>query len=350
MIEIDGSYGEGGGQLLRYSIALAALLRKDIHIFNIRAKRSNPGLRRQHLTAIKIISKFVDGRVEGLEVGSKEIYFYPRQNPRPGKYFFDIGTAGSIPLLLQAVLPVMLAARGEIRLELKGGTIVRWSPPIIYIDRVLVPLLRFFGAKIKVETIRHGFYPRGGGLVIANTKFSYPLQNVNFGFFSHIKEIGGISYVGNLPVHIAERQAKSAERILKKYGYIKYLKKIEIDTSTPAIDKGTCIVLWALTDNSVIGGDSIGERGKPAEKVGEEAAMALVDILEAGVAIDPHALDNLIIYMSLADGLSRVIANDLTSHARTAIDICSRITGAEFRVNKKGKFVEIIARGIGYKS
>ncbi len=350
MIEIDGSYGEGGGQLLRYSVALAALLKIPVHIYNIRAKRSNPGLRNQHVTAIKVISNFVNAEVEGLHVGSKEIFFYPREKPRAGKYFFDIGTAGSVSLLLQAVIPVMLAAKGDVELKLKGGTIVRWSPPIIYFENVLVPLLRLFKADVDIKTLRHGFYPRGGGIVLSRTSYSYPLSNIDLGLYSSIKEIKGLSYVANLPFHIARRQAEAARKILEKFGYEKYVGRIEIDSSIPALDKGSCIVLWAITDNSVVGGDAIGEKGKPAEKVGEEAALALINVLRSNVAIDPHALDNLIIYMALADGKSKIKILDLTSHAKTAIDICSRITGAEFKISRQGKYVVLEARGIGYKN
>ncbi|RLF07746.1 MAG: RNA 3'-phosphate cyclase [Thermoprotei archaeon] len=348
MIEIDGSYGEGGGQLLRYSVALAALLGKDLHVFNIRAKRSNPGLRRQHLTAIKIIAELVDGRVEGLEVGSKEIYFYPGGRPKGGKYSFDIGTAGSISLLLQAVLPVMLAAEKPIELRLTGGTVVRWSPPTLYLEHVLLPLLRLFGVDAYIKTIRHGFYPRGGGIVEVRTLPSYPLKSINLGLYTNIEKINGISYVGNLPVHIAERQARSAKEVLENAGYGKFLDKIFIDTRTPAIDRGSCIVLWAVTNVGILGGDAIGERGKPAEKVGREAATFLVEMLKSNTAVDLHALDNIIIYMSLAKGVSRVMAKQLTSHAKTAIDICSTITGANIKVIDRGKYIEIVSEGIGF--
>ncbi|RLG46071.1 MAG: RNA 3'-phosphate cyclase, partial [Thermoproteota archaeon] len=141
MINVDGSMGEGGGQLLRYSVALAAVLGEEIRIYNIRAKRSNPGLRPQHLNAVRVIARLVDAEVEGLRVGSREVTFRPRRRPRGGEYRVDIGTAGSISLLLQASLPVLAAADGPVTLTVTGGTSVKWAPPVPYLQNVLIPLL-----------------------------------------------------------------------------------------------------------------------------------------------------------------------------------------------------------------
>jgi len=347
MIEIDGSYGEGGGQLLRYSVALAALLNRSLRVYSIRAKRSNPGLRPQHMTAVKTIASLVNAEVRGLEVGSKEIIFIPRSKPGGGKYNIDIGTAGSISLFLQATLPVLISSKSLIELTVKGGTSVRWSPPIPYIMYVLCPLLSKFGAKVNIKLLRRGFYPEGNGIVRVYAHPSYPLKPVSLGPFDKIKYIKGISYVGNLPRHIAERQARSAESVIKKHGYGDYLEGIEIDDKTPSFGKGSGIVLWAETDQGILGGDSIGERGKRAEVVGKEAGERLVKELRAKAAVDSHALDNIIIYMSLARGNSRIFSSELTTHALTAIDLCSKITGARFNIEKdKGVWVE--SEGIGY--
>lgn len=347
MIEIDGSYGEGGGQLLRYSVALAALLDKSVRIYNIRAKRSNPGLRPQHMTVVKTIASLVNAKVEGLRVGSKEITFTPQSRPVGGKYEIDIGTAGSISLFLQATLPVLISCKSPIELTIKGGTSVKWSPPIPYITYVLCPLLSKFGAKVSIKLVRRGFYPKGNGIVKVYAYPSYPLKPISLSPFTEIKRIRGISYVGNLPRSIAERQAASAESVIKKHGYGEYLEGIEIDDKTPSFSKGSGIVVWAETDQGILGGDSIGERGKRAEIVGKEAGERLVRELKAKAAVDSHALDNIIIYMSLTNGISKVFSSELTTHALTAIDLCSKITGAKFNVDRnKGVWVE--SEGIGY--
>ncbi len=348
MIQVDGSFGEGGGQLLRYSVALAALMGEDIKVYNIRAKRSNPGLRPQHLTAIKFIAQLVNADVEGLEIGSTKIVFRPRTLPKPGTYRIDIGTAGSISLLLQAVMPVILAARGRVDLEIIGGTSVKWSPPIPYIQNVLLPVLSRFGVKAEIKLVRRGFYPEGGGLVRVRTQHSYPLSRITIGSYANIREISGISYVGNLPCHIAERQAKSATLELEKSGF--RVKNIKVDCRTPAFSRGSGIVLWAITDQGIAGGDSLGERGKPAEKVGREAARRLIDTLKRGVSIDPHASDNLVIYMALAKGDSMIHTVELTSHAITALKLCEKIIGAEFNYKIDRDRAIIRARGIGYST
>ncbi|RLE84292.1 MAG: RNA 3'-phosphate cyclase [Thermoprotei archaeon] len=350
MIEIDGSYGEGGGQLLRYSIALASLLGKAIKVYNIRAKRSNPGLRPQHMTAVLTIAKLVSADIKGLQLGSKEIVFMPKSRPKGGSYNIDIGTAGSISLFLQATIPVLISSNTPIELTVRGGTSVKWSPPIPYMINVLLPLLSKFGVKAKIELLRRGFYPRGNGLVKVYTSPSYPLTYISARPFDKIKYIKGISYVGNLPRHIAVRQALSAEKIVKEHGYKDYLEEIEIDDRTPSFGKGSGIVLWAETDQGLIGGDSIGEVGKRAEIVGREAAEKLVKELDTRAAIDSHALDNVIIYMSLAKGKSTVFSSELTMHAKTAMDLCSKITGANFSYRKEEDGVYVECEGIEYTS
>ncbi len=346
MIVVDGSMGEGGGQLLRYSVALAAIMGRELKVVNIRAKRSNPGLRPQHLNAVKTIATLVDAEVEGLKVGSTQIVFRPRRKPRGGRYNVDIGTAGSISLLLQALMPVLVSADSPVELTVRGGTTVKWSPPVPYMQNVLLPLLSKFGVKAKIDLVRRGFYPRGGGIVKVRVEPS-KLKAARIGPFQEIREIRGISYVGNLPRHIAERQARAATDYLVKRGYGAYLRGIEVDDRTPAVSQGTGIVVWAVTDQGVAGGDSLGERGKRAEVVGREAAERLAKVLDVRASVDDHALDNLVIYMALARGVSEVYAPAMTSHAETAIELCRMITGAKFEVRREEQGIVVRAEGIG---
>jgi len=345
MIRIDGSMGEGGGQLLRYSIALSALTGEPIKVYNIRAKRSNPGLRPQHMTAIRLIAKMVGAKVEGLSVGSMTVFFTPRLKVKGGRYELNIGTAGSISLVLQATLPVALFADNTVHLRLIGGTAVKWSPPIQYLQYVLCPLLRKFGANFKISVLRHGFYPRGGGLVEVSITPVKALKSTDFYEWNTLKEIGGISYCANLPDHVAIRQKKSAEDFLRNRGF--KVGEIAIDTNTPALDKGSCIVLWAVTDTGVIGSDALGERGKPAEAVGREAASKLVEELSTNAGVDRHALDNLLIYASLAKGESLITSSELTSHAATVIELCKLVVGSKFNVTKTENVVRVVCKGVG---
>lgn len=347
MIEIDGSFGEGGGQLLRYSVALAALLGTPIRVYNIRAKRDNPGLRPQHLSAVKHIAELVGARVEGLRVGSTEIKLFPQQNRvKGGRYTVDIGTAGSTTLFLQATLPVLLNSDSRLELEVRGGTSVRWSPPYRYFENVLLPLLRLFGVKASSHLLREGFYPEGGGIVRVVVEPSYPLSGVVLSQPAEPSPVEGVSYVANLPCHIAERQARSARDTLAGGGY--EVSRIDIACNVPSIGRGSGIVLWSRVGRSIVGGDSIGEKGKPAEQVGREAAENLLRTLSKRVPVDPHASDNLVIYMALANGKSEILTTELTSHAETALMLCKEITGASFTVEKVENGVKITVNGIGY--
>ena len=226
IFEIDGSYGEGGGQILRTTLALSTLLLKPVKVFNIRVKRSNPGLQAQHLTGVKALAELCNAEVFGAFKGSKELIFKPRER-RCGKFRFDIGTAGSISLVIQAILPALVFAPCKTIVEITGGTDVAWSPPIDYVRFVLLPILSKMGVKADVKIIRRGHYPRGGGHVILIVE---PVENklkpINEIEFGNIKEIRGISHCVKLPKHVAERQAKSAKEFLRKF---KIDVPIEID-------------------------------------------------------------------------------------------------------------------------
>ena len=349
MIEVDGSFGEGGGQLLRYSVALAALLGTPIRVYNIRAKRDNPGLRPQHLSAVKYIAELVGAEVEGLRVGSTEIVMKPRRRRIPaGTYTVDIGTAGSVTLFLQATLPVLINAEGKLQLEVRGGTSVHWSPPYRYFENVLLPLLSTFGVKASTHLLREGYYPEGGGIVRVSAEPSYPLRAVDLSSPGRPSAVEGVSYVSNLPCHIAERQASSAKSVLQEHGF--KVGKVDVLCNVSSIGRGSGIVLWSRVGSSIVGGDALGEKGKPAEVVGREAAEALAKVLKAGVPVDPHASDNLVIYMALAEGTSSILTTELTSHAETALVLCREITGASFSVEKTERGVRITVRGVGFRS
>lgn len=347
MIEVDGSFGEGGGQLLRYSVALAALAGQELRVYNIRAKRDNPGLRPQHLAAVKFIAELVRARVDGLKVGSTEIVFRPTQKRlEGGRYAVDIGTAGSVTLFLQATLPVLIAARGSLELEVRGGTSVRWSPPYHYFENVLLPNFKKLGVKASTYLVRHGFYPEGGGIVKVTTAPSYPLHSVRLNPSEKVSGVTGISYVANLPCSIADRQATAAKAFLEDRGY--KVSSIRVDCSTPAVGRGTGIVLWAEVGEGIVGGDSIGEKGKPAEVVGREAAENLAKSLEKRAPVDPHAADNLVIYLALAEGVSSFVTSERTLHLETALYLCKQILGSDYTIEEEGKNVRVTVRGVGF--
>lgn len=353
LIEIDGSMGEGGGQILRYSAALSALTLKPLRIYNIRAKRDNPGLRPQHLAAIKAIAELSDAQLEGARVGSTEITFVPRRRVS-GDLKIDIGTAGSVSLLIQAILPVLLFGESDSRVTIRGGTNVAWSPPIDYMKHVFLHNLAKLGVSADISVLRRGHYPRGGGEVILTVRRAREaLRPINVVKRGKLLGLSVISYCVKLPKHVAERQAKAALDILERVLPVK--KDVEVEwyppEKDPHLDPGSGILVYVDAEPGVrLGADALGERGKPAEKVGAEAADKLLRNVETGMAFDEHMADMIIPYLFLADGASEIGVAKLTSHAVTAIEIAKLFfPEASVRVEgEEGKPAIIAVRGVGF--
>jgi len=330
-IVIDGSQGEGGGQLLRNTIALAAIANRPVIICNIRKKRRNPGLRPQHFHAIEFVRQLCGGTVTGLKENSLEVRFHPKKI-RSGSFSIDIGTAGSITLLLQCVLPVLAFTPAQTSLNIRGGTSVKWAPPLPYMENVFLPVLsKNMGFAPKLRLVRRGYYPKGGGIVNIEATPVIQINPISLVERGEIERIEGISYCSKLPHHVAERQAKSAKNQLAYHG-IKDVT-IKVVTDSEAISPGSGCVLWAeTTGGGIIGADALGERRKRAEEVGKEAARQLLSQLQRNQPVDKHLADQLIIWMALAKGISRITCTELTLHTMTAIELCETITEAEFEV------------------
>ncbi|OKY77617.1 MAG: RNA 3'-terminal phosphate cyclase RCL1 [Candidatus Methanohalarchaeum thermophilum] len=328
MLEIDGSHGEGGGQILRTSLALSCVTRKGFKINNIRKNRSNPGLSHQHLKSVELMSELTNAEIEELELRSTELKFKPKNKPK-GEIEIDIGTAGSICLLLQCILPTLTVAEDEINIKVKGGTDVKWSPPVDYFKNITVYILNKIGIKADIKTKKRGYYPKGGGLVEFRGKPS-EVKQFDFSDNQSPEKIKGVSYVSNLPEDIAHRQKKSAEDILDKYKKDIIVKKFE------AIGKGTGIVLW--TKNGLpLGSSSLGEPGKPAEEVGSEAAENLITEIKRNGAVDRYMGDQLVPFAGLS-GNSRYKTTQLTQHTLTNAWVVERFLDINYKIKgNKGK-------------
>ncbi|WP_346429570.1 RNA 3'-terminal phosphate cyclase [Methanothermobacter wolfeii] len=321
---MDGSYGEGGGAVVRVSVALAAVTSRRIRIHSIRARRPRKGLSHQHLTAVRAIAEISDGTLRGDELGSQELEFSPG-TIGGGNFTFDVKTAGSTGLVLQAILIAGAAADGRLDVTVSGGTDVLWAPTIDYLSEVTLPLLEKMGYCARLELIQRGYYPRGGGRVRATIEPSelkpIILEDAEIDF------IAGISHAGNLPLHVAERQADEAFRVLRKTG-------LDVDIAVEEADcplgRGSGITLWA-GGNTRLGATSLGRPGKRAELVGSEAAKELLGFIEAGSPLDRYMGDQIVPYIAMA-GSSRVGTCELTLHAETNIFLAERITGRPFKV------------------
>ncbi|RLG03915.1 MAG: RNA 3'-phosphate cyclase [Thaumarchaeota archaeon] len=352
LIEIDGSMGEGGGQILRNAVALSAVLLKSIRVYNIRARRSNPGLRPQHLTGVKAVAALSSAEVSGLKVGSREITFRPRRLGG-GRMRFDAGTAGSTTLMLQSLMPAMAFSSSEVEVELRGGTNNPMAPPVEYFQYVLLPTLERMGCRFEVSLLRRGFYPKGGGVVRARSSPVNQLKPIRLIEAGGVKRIFGLSYSCRLPSHIVERMASTAERILGESGYDVEVRREVLKPGDKAcsLDPGCGIILVAeLGSGAVMGADSLGRLGVPAERVAEEAARSLLKQISSGAPVDRHLGDQLVIWASLASGISEYRVSELTTHTTTSIELCRILAGAEAEVDGRvGEPATIRIRGIGHR-
>jgi RNA 3'-terminal phosphate cyclase (ATP) len=279
----------------------------------VRARRTPPGLAPQHLAAVRAVAQLCNAETEGLVLRTEAFTFRPGPI-QGGEHRFDIGTAGSITLLLQAVLPVALAAPAASTFHIIGGTDVKAAPPFDYFRYVFVPLLQRLGLDVRVTLVRRGYYPRGGGEVAVCVQPGRPAP-LMLDTPGALLELGGIAHVANLPAHIVERMQQTATQILAEHG------RARIETQqlghAAAIGPGGALVLWARLANSVLGGSQVAQRGIPAERIAEHAAHALQAELRAAITIDVHAADQLLIYLALASQPAHFTARAYTSHAQT---------------------------------
>ena len=353
MIEISGDLLEGGGQIVRTTLALSALIGKEVTITKIRDKRPNPGLQAQHVVAAKAVATICNAETVDLVLGSRRLTFTPRGHVA-GRFSFDVGTAGSIPLILQALMPAAAYAPAPVEFELTGGTDVRWSPSIDYLRLIQLPLLERMGYSAWIQVHNRGHYPRGGGRVSVKINPPRRLTAVSWLERGELSGIEGISHCVRLPSHVAQRQATAAVQRLRVAGY----DAVNITTETypaahdPHLGPGSGITLVAkFTSGAVIGADSLGERGKPAEAVGEEAASKLTRELDANASLDKHMGDIIIPFMAVADGRSEVHVSEITPHTLTNIKISETLTGVKFKVegelHRSGR---ISVDGLGLKT
>jgi RNA 3'-phosphate cyclase len=346
-VEIDGSYKEGGGQILRTASAMAAIRGVPVHIYNIRNNRAGgSGLKTQHLRGLEAVSGFCSGRLEGAVLGSKEVTFRPGSGFRTGLNV-NVETAGSTALILQSLMTAALAAGKNARIDIDGGaTFGKFAPPLNYTRSVLLPLLKKMGVHSEILINRHGFYPSGGAKVVAIINACTKLRPLKLESQGCVRNIEGVSVASkNLkPSKVAERQTRILEEVLAKHGHDCRIRTEYVDSACT----GSGVVVWAKTTRGgILGANQLMEYdGHTGEAISWECIRRLNAEIESEAAVDSWMADQILPYMALAHGRSVVSVPALTGHAETNIwAIKQFLPGIEFKVAKGDRNVTIECSG-----
>lgn len=361
MITIDGSYGEGGGQILRTALALSAFTQQPFTLENIRAKREKPGLKPQHLTSVKAVQKLCNATVEGAELNSQKLVFYPREI-RTKDINIDIGTAGSITLVLQALILPALFADKNTNITITGGTDVSMAPPAQYLQEIFIPNIKKYAQDITFKLLKRGYYPAGGGEITLKIKPRFAIKEKTLqGIRASLSEalpvklteqgklmtIRGVSHASTdlQEARVAERQAHSAQASLAK----QYNCPVSLRSEySQTLSTGSGITLWAIFSTTkddisydnpiIIGADELGQKGIPAEKIGETAAQKLHESMQSKTALDNHLADMLIPFLPLVPG-SIIRPAEITQHTLTNIYVTEKFLGKCVNIEEKTKTV-----------
>lgn len=344
MITIDGSRGEGGGQVLRTSLSLSAITGQPFHIDKIRAGRSKPGLRPQHVTAVRAVTALCNASVEGCELDSTQLLFEPGSAAVGGSYKFDVTeaspsgrSAGSVSLILQAILWPLLFADRPAEIILLGGTFVPFSPPYHYLSEVALPAFARFGVDVDINLNAWGWMSEGRGELKAVIQSIDRLESVNFQPVRGVK-VEGVAAVSNLPSHIPHRMARRAHNMLSAAGFEADVQSVRAKGAGP----GAGIVLWMPQ----AGFSSLGRKGLPADKVAEAAVKQLRSFTDSDAAVDHHLADQLLLPMALAHGRSSFSTNRLTSHTLTNISLLRQWLNTRIEVQgKRDSHGKVIVHG-----
>ena len=352
MIRIDGSMGEGGGQVLRTALSLAVITGNPVTLEHIRLGRRKPGLMAQHLKAVDAAAAISRASVEGAALGSTQLRFEPGEI-RSGRYRFDIGTAGSALLVLQTIFTPLSLASSASSIIIYGGTHVPWSPCFHYVDLLWLPTLRRIGFDALLQRDLAGFYPQGGGRISATIRPAASLRPLTLTQRGASVRVDGISAVANLPVGIAERQKRQAVLRLKATRKTMGLPAVRVHTlQLPSKVKGTFLLLLAQFENTACCYTSLGELHKPAERVADQAVDDLLKFMESSGAIDQYLADQLLLPLSLVEGESQFHTCQVTSHLLTNAEVIRLFLPAEIviqgEVGSPG-MVRVHASGISGK-
>lgn len=341
MITIDGSEGEGGGQVLRYAAALSLLTGEPFTIANIRGGRAKPGLMRQHVTSIEAACLIGGAECSGLAVGSQEITFLPG-SVTPGDYHFAVGTAGSTSLVLQTVLMPLLLADGPSRLVIEGGTHAMAAPPFEFIEKTLTPVINRMGPTITARLDRHGFFPRGGGRIEINITPS-PLRPIECVERGALKRRQVTAILAGIPFEIGERELNAARKVLAEWPDEAFTPRLLRAEHGP----GNALLIEAEFEHVTEVMSAFGKLGVPAERLATTAARRMAGYLASDAFAGPYLQDQLLLPFAMARG-GAFSTVKLSEHTRTAADLIMRFTGTNLRFTEQqggANLVEVAVSG-----
>ncbi|MBI4525575.1 MAG: RNA 3'-phosphate cyclase [Deltaproteobacteria bacterium] len=342
-VEIDGGKQSGSGTIVRYAVALAALMGKRLHLFNARAAREKPGLRPQHLASVLACAEMCGGKTEGASIGSSEFTFVPGATIKGGDYKWEIGTAGSATMLALSILPLACFADRPVTAHITGGIFQDFAPSPHHMEYVLAKLLRRMGANIALQVLRAGYVPKGAGVIKLSVqpvaRFIEPIQIAEQGSVSNVSGIAFSSHLRERQV--SERMAQSCEKRLAGAGLSANIERVY---DTCALNPGAALAVWAEgSTGCIIGADRPGAFRRSSEAIGNFVAETLLSNLAAGATVDAHAADQLVLFAALASGISRYRVPSDTEHLKSNLWLAEQF-GAKARYDRKMVLIE----GVGY--
>ncbi|MEW6458914.1 MAG: RNA 3'-terminal phosphate cyclase [Bacillota bacterium] len=345
-LHVDGAERSGSGTIVRYAAALSALAGRELHLTNIRARRDKPGLRPQHLKAVEAVRDLCGGQLEGAVVGASEILFRPGTEIRGGNYRWDIGTGGSAVMLALTILPPAILAGAPGTFRITGGLFQDFAPSAYHLQRVLLPLLSRMGADTRLEIVRPGYVPQGGGELLLEVRpVAGGLKPLVLDVQGRVDSVGGIALSSHLAERqVGERMASAAVKVFRKAGHE---ARIQVVEDAYSVQPGAALAAWAVTATGcILGADQAGQPRRPAEHIGRHVARTLLADLAAGATVDRFAADQLVIFAALARGETVYRVPLFTEHLETNLWLVEKILGAGVRV--ESNVVRI--RGVGFEA